>query len=82
MEHEFIIPNKLLCIMEIGCSSNINQKSRFLLSATFSCNSNGCYEVMAHGSGCLHPYPVGCLHAIQISLNEMTEQSVLKHRQD
>ena len=46
--------------MEIGCSSNINQKSEFLLSATFARNSNGCYEVTAHVPGHLHPYPVGC----------------------
>jgi hypothetical protein len=68
--------------VEIGCSSNVSQKSEFLLSATFVCDSNGCYEVTAHVAGCLHPYPVGCFNAIKMSSKELTEQSTLEPRPD
>lgn len=42
--------------VEVGGSSNIKQKSEFLLIATCACKSNGCNEVTAYVCGHLHHF--------------------------
>ena len=66
--------------VEVGGSSNIKQKSEFLLNVTCACKNNGCHEVTAYVCGHQHHFTVGCVRAIQKSSKELTEQSTLAPR--